>query len=165
MWLLKVELYFIVFYFLFCLTWTIFIFSFWSDMIKLSIISEEKIHFSKIHIIIKAEHGINHLECFRLIYLPKIFLLFIINEEQIPVLRALVIQMMLHHVITRAPSCSLNLKTYLFCKSDTGGDRTAAKGNLEQKWSHLFKQQPVAPFAWHLRNASDPLLCLKPERL
>lgn len=56
-----------------------------------------------------------------------------INEAQRPVLQALVSQMMLQHVITRALSCSLNLKTYIFCKSDTGGDRTAAKGNLEQK--------------------------------
>jgi len=36
------------------------------------------------------------------------------------------------------------------------------KQNLEQKRSHLFKQQPVAPFTWHLQDTSDPLLCLKP---
>lgn len=58
---------------------------------------------------------------------------------------------MLHHVITRALSCSLNLTTYLFCKSDTGGDRNEAKAKSGTKAKPSF--QTTACGSFHLASS------------
>jgi len=66
--------------------------------------------------------------------------------------KVLVIQKkMLHHVITRALSCSLNLTTYLFCKSDTGGDRNEAKAKSGTKAKPSF--QTTACGSFHLASS------------